>query len=105
MAELSRFDWLRKRTEKQLVQLMNHELDRGIHDARQALRSDETTAVAGPYRRAEKAFAEVSLLIPLVTEISEAERRAMESRLEDLGAMLGRVREHESESDHVCLAC
>lgn len=104
MAELSKFDWLRLRTEEQLVQLINHELDSGIRDARQALRSAETPAIARPYYRAQKAFDEVSRLIPLATEIGEAERRGIECRLEDLGSMLARVREHQSESNAVCLA-
>jgi hypothetical protein len=104
MAELSRFDKLRLRTEEQLIQLIDNELDRGIRDARHALRSAGTWAITEElYHRAQRSYAEVSRLIPLAAEISEDERSAMESRLEDLRRMLAPL-EPQTESDAVCLA-
>src|SRR5260370_6349804 len=46
MAELSKFDELRMKTEKQLIELVNSELDLGIREARQALGSADTWPVA-----------------------------------------------------------
>jgi Protein of unknown function (DUF2934) len=85
----SKFDELRLKTENQLVQLINHELDLGIRDARQALKSADTWAVAEACRRrAESTYAKASRLIPLVTEINENERSRVETRLERLQGML-----------------
>jgi hypothetical protein len=87
--EPTKFDQLRIKTEMQLVQLINAELDLGIRDARQALKSADAWAVAEACRRrANGAYATVSRLIPLVVEITESERRAVKSRLEHLRRML-----------------
>ena len=89
MAELSKFDELRIKTGKQLVELINNELDLGIRDARQALKTADTPAAAEKcYLRAKRAYAEVSLLIPLVAEITEDERNRVETRLEHLQGLL-----------------
>ena len=89
MAEICKFDELRVKTEGQLVRLINNELERGIRDARQALRSADTWAVAKTcYLRAKRAYAEASRLIPLIVEITEGELCRVESRLEDLQGML-----------------
>jgi hypothetical protein len=89
MAELSKFDELRIKTGEQLVQLINNELDHGIRDARQALKSTDTwAATEACHLRAKRAYAEVSLLIPLVAEITEDERGRAETRLEHLHRML-----------------
>jgi hypothetical protein len=71
-AEPSKFDELRIKTEKQLVELINSELDLGIRDARQALKSADTWTVAEEYnRRANRRYAKVTSLMPLVAEIPE----------------------------------
>jgi hypothetical protein len=89
MAELSKFDELRTKTGRQLVQLINNELDHGGRDAHQALKSADTWAAAEAwYLRAKRAYAEVSLLIPLVAEITADERGRAETRLEHLHGML-----------------
>jgi hypothetical protein len=103
MAELSKLDWLRVRTEEELLQLINHELDRGIRDARQVFRSAGDWAIAEElYHRAWKACDEVSRLVPLVGVITENERIAVESRLGELRGMLERVETHR-EPNAVCL--
>src|ERR1017187_2608202 len=87
--ELTKFDQLRIKTEMHLVQLINAELDLGIRDARQALKSADTWAVAEQFhRRANNAYAKASRLIPLVAEITENERSRVESRLDRLRRML-----------------
>ena len=87
--ELTKFDKLRIKTEVQLVRLINTELDLAIRDARQALKSVDTFAVAEECnRRANKAYTTVSRLIPLVVEITEDERRSVASRVEQLQRML-----------------
>ena len=87
--EPTKIDTLRIKTEEQLVQLINHELQLGIRDARQALRSVDTWTVAKEYhRRANRAYATVTRLIPLVVEITENERSEVESRLGHLRGML-----------------
>ena len=90
MVEVSKFDELRIKTRKQRVQLINNELDQGARDARQALKSADTwAATEACHLRAKRAYAEVSLLIPLVvTEITEDERSRAEKGLKHLQGML-----------------
>jgi hypothetical protein len=84
MGELSKFDELRLKTERQLVQLIDSELGLGVRHARQALRSADTWGVAEEcYSKAKRAYAEASRLIPLV-----GERGRWEARLAHLGEML-----------------
>lgn len=83
--EPTKFDTLRIKTEEQLVKLINHELHLGIRDARQALKSVDTWTVAKEYhRRANRAYATVTRLIPLV----ENDRSEVEARLGHLQGML-----------------
>ena len=85
----TKFDQLRIKTETQLVQLINAELDLGIRDARQALELADTWAVAEAcHRRATRAYANITRLIPLVVEITDEERNRAESKLERLERML-----------------
>jgi hypothetical protein len=85
MAEFCKFDELRIKTEEQLVQLIQNELERGIRSAQQALQSD----VAGEwYLRANRAYAEASRLIPLAVEMADDQRNRVESRLDHLRGML-----------------
>jgi hypothetical protein len=89
MAEVSKFDELRMKTGRELVQLINHDLDLGTRDARQALTSADTWAFAEDcYRRAKRAYAEAFRLIPLTAEIAGDERSRVESRLQNLKGML-----------------
>ena len=87
--EPTKFDQLRLKTEMQLVKLINIELDLGIQDARQALRSADTwPAREECSRRANRAYARAVRLLPLGVEIAEDERSRVESRLEHLQRML-----------------
>ena len=87
--EPTKFDKLRMKTEMQLVQLIGAELDLGIRDARQALKSVDTAAIVEEcQRRAEKACVKVARLIPLVAEMTEDERNRVESKFNRLQRML-----------------
>ena len=87
--EPTKFDQLRIKTEIQLVQLISSELDLGIRDAQQALKSADTWAVAEAcHRRANRAYAKASHLIPAVGEIAEDALSRVESRLGNLQGML-----------------
>ena len=89
MAVLCRFDDLSMKTDQQLVQLVNKELDLGIRCARQALRSaGDWVSAEGHYRRAKQAYVEASLLIPLLREISQDQRSRCEAGRERLREML-----------------
>ena len=89
MTHLSKLDELRSKTQKELVQIINHGLDLGIRDAGQALQSDDPSVVAEECcLRATTSYVRVSRLIPLVVDIPADERRRLESRLEDLKGML-----------------
>ena len=87
--EPTKFDKLRIKTDMQLVRLIKAEMDWGIQEARQALRSADTRHVREECnRRANRAYARVARLLPLVVEITEDERSRMESRLNCLQRML-----------------
>ena len=89
MTGLPKFDELRFKTDRQLIQLVNNELDLGIREARHALRSCDNRAVAEDhYLRTKRAYAEASLLMPLAGEIPEEERDRWEEKLDDLHGML-----------------
>jgi hypothetical protein len=87
MAELSKFDELRIKTDQQLIQIIHHGLDLGILHARQALRSDTWVVAAECCHRAKTSYVYMSRLVPLVDFATE-DRRSVESRLEYLKGML-----------------
>jgi Protein of unknown function (DUF2934) len=87
--EPTRFDKLRIKTEMQLIHVIKAELNLGIQEARQALKSADTRPVREECnRRAGRAYARAARLLPLVVEITEDERSRVESRLEYLQRML-----------------
>jgi hypothetical protein len=89
MAELSKFDELRIKTEDELVQLVNNKLEIGIREAREAYGCTDARGLAeGHYLKAKGACAEVSRLIPLVGEIPQDQRGPWEARLRQLREML-----------------
>jgi Protein of unknown function (DUF2934) len=87
--ESTKFDQLRIRTDRQLIRIITTDLDLAIREARQALKSADTWAVAEAcYRRANRAYVEAFRLIPLAVELTSDERSAVESKLERLERML-----------------
>jgi hypothetical protein len=89
MAALSRFDELRMKTDKQLIQLVHVALNLGICEARHALKFADTWALAEDrYVRTRKLFADAARLIPLTGEIPEEDRNRLETKLAHLREML-----------------
>src|SRR6266481_4682003 len=88
MAEPSKFDELRSKTDGELLQLINKELDLGIREAHQALSADIWAFAEGHYLRAQRAYARVSQWIPLVAEIPDKVRDRPERRVPHLREML-----------------
>jgi DUF2934 family protein len=87
MAELPKFDELRARTDRELAQLINSELDLGVCEAREALSAGTWAFAEGHYVRAQRAYARALRLIPLIDEIP-VDERGPEERLEHLREML-----------------
>ncbi len=105
MFELSKFDELRNKTENQLVRLIDNQLDRGIRDARYALSSADSRAVAEELcLRAKRAHAEASLLLSLTAEISADVRSRLDFRLNYLTGLLERAFEAQNDPSTVCAA-
>lgn len=88
VAEISKFDELRSKTDKELVQIIDNGLDLGIRQAHLAFKSADTWDVAERCcLRAKTTYVQVSRLLPLVV-IATEERSRVESRLEHLKGML-----------------
>jgi len=69
--------------------MVNNSLALGIREARYALKSADTWALAEEhFLKAKKLHAEASRLIPLADEMLEDERHRLEGRLEHLREML-----------------
>jgi hypothetical protein len=89
MAELSKFHELRTKTQGQLIQLINNELELGVREARQALKSADSWAFAEAcYRQAKSAYANASRLVALVGEIPEQDRNQLAAKVAHLREML-----------------
>jgi hypothetical protein len=88
MNGLSKFDQLRIKTDRELIQLANHQLDFGFRAALEALNSADNSATADGYLRAREVCASVSRLILLLSENGADERQRMQSRLEHLQVMV-----------------
>jgi len=86
---LSKFDELRLKTDRELLQLLNDDLNTGLGAACNALRSMHDLASAREqYLKAKRAQNEVVRLVHAVNSISEDERKALESRLNRLQRIL-----------------
>jgi hypothetical protein len=89
MAVLCRFDELRVKTDKQLLQVVNSTLDRGVRQVSHALRSCDNRAIAGDHHlRAKRAYGEAARLVPLIGQIVGHERSGVEAKLEHLKKVL-----------------
>ena len=75
MSELAKFAILRAKTDRELVAVIAHQLDRGLRLARMD---------SAPRAEAERAYAEAVLLLPRVYALPEAERRWLENKISDL---------------------
>lgn len=77
---------LRARTDRDVLILVQRELDRGF-----ALVSVANVGASPLFVQAEKAYARAQSLLPRIAGLSAAERSALEARLEDLGSRLDRI--------------
>ena len=87
MAELPKFDELRAKTDRELTQLINSELDPGACEARQALSAGTWAFAEGHYVRAQQLYTKALHLIPLIDEIP-ADELGPKERLGHLREML-----------------
>jgi hypothetical protein len=80
MNRQSKLAELRAKTDRQLVILIRSALDDGLRSARAS--EEETCA------QAERAYSEVLALLPTVCDVTDAERRLLESKLARLRGLL-----------------
>jgi hypothetical protein len=80
MNRQSKLAELRAKTDRQLVTLIRSRLDDGLASARAS--AAETCA------EAKRAYSEVRVLLPAVRDVTEAERRRLESKLARLRELL-----------------
>jgi hypothetical protein len=81
MSRQAKLAELRAKTDRQLVMLIRSRLDDGLRSAR-ASAEEETCA------EAERAYSEVLALLPTVRDVTETERRGLESKLARLRELL-----------------
>lgn|SRR5579871_1297563 len=87
--EASKIAELRSKTDRQLVILITSRLNHGIYCARLAGEAESGWFSAeSSQSSAASAYDEVRALLPLVGEISTAERRRLEEKFEDLRRLL-----------------
>jgi hypothetical protein len=85
MRSLSKFDQLRLKTDRELIELITHELDLGFRAALEALNSGDHSPSAENYLPTDE---NVIRLISLLSESSADERNWLQSRLEHLRVMV-----------------
>ncbi len=89
MTGVSKFDELRMKTDRQVIQLVKNTLDAGVRNARQALLCAEDWALARDlYHKAKNAHWQAARLLPLAVDFRQEEHRELASGLERLGGML-----------------
>jgi hypothetical protein len=87
--ELTKLDELRSKTDRQLVRFITSRLDVGLNYARLVADPEAGWASAEAFQsRAAKAYDEARSLLPWVNDLSKAERRRLESKLQQLGELL-----------------
>jgi len=89
---MCKYDELRQKTEGQLHRLIDHELDLGIREAREAVRSAAWRSAQPHFLDAYRASARASRLMQLVEGVSAEDRMRWERRIAQLRDMLDRNR-------------
>jgi hypothetical protein len=90
-SELAKLAGLRAKTDRQLLQLINSRLERGLRLARLHVTvcSNTVNDCQDQHRaKAEGAYAEALKLLPTVYDPDELERRQIESKLDELQTVL-----------------
>jgi predicted phage-related endonuclease len=89
MRELCKFDELRVKTDNELLELLNGEIEFGIAAAREGLKgAEDLSSMTQSYWKAKHAHTEVSRLLSLAYEGPVAERVQLQARLQRLSRML-----------------
>ena len=90
---------LRKKTDEELIQLINNELDYGIRAARQVSNFADTwtRSVEEIYSKAKRVHGEASRLMQFC-EVSDNEVNELEARLQRLGEILDALASIEDET-------
>jgi hypothetical protein len=88
MAQICKYDELRLKTERQLHQLIDRELEHGIREAQRGLSRESWTLAEGHYLRAQRARATALHFIRLLDRISSRERECWEAKLGKLCEMI-----------------
>lgn len=89
MTAITKYDQLRLKTDKQLVQLIHDALDLGICSALEALESaGRRTTVDTAWLAAKNAHVEASRLLRVAGDLGGEERRTLESKQERLRGLL-----------------
>jgi hypothetical protein len=81
MDSLSRFDELRIKTDNELLEVLSNELNAGLGAAFAALRSLDPVSAEGGYRKAQRAYDDVSRLLPVAPTVTEHERHSLNAKL------------------------
>ena len=85
---------LRAKTDRQLLEYIGNRLDSGLTYGRLASDPDARNRWASVdmfEERASKAYDEAQSLLPLVRNLTRAERRVLQAKTEELGRLLGRA--------------
>jgi hypothetical protein len=97
MAKLCRFDQLRLKTDRELLQVVHHALALGLREARHAIQfSGSWTEAEGYCRSAKRAYTEAARLIHLAGAVSEEERNQLAARLKHLWELLEAISDLDS---------
>jgi hypothetical protein len=88
MDSLSRFDELRIKTDNELLQVLSNELNAGLGAAFAALRSFDPVSAEGAYRKGQRAYDDVSRLLPVTSSTTEQVRHSLNAKLYRLRKML-----------------
>jgi hypothetical protein len=101
----AKLDQLRNKTNRELVSLISHKLDRGLAFAR-VLEGDEgrqNWSSTEHFRvHAEDAYTEANAWMPLLTGATKLERRCLELKLRELRSALDRVTNVEIRVQAAC---
>ncbi len=88
-SETDKYSELRAKTDRQLIVVIDKALRRGLEAARTLSSATRVNGTAARLRDiAGTCYAEAATLLPLVYEIEEPERAALEARLGELRAWL-----------------
>jgi hypothetical protein len=97
MSRESKLVELRRKTDRDLVVLVQRELNRGLTVADVA-----ATKGSPAYAQAERAYQMVKTCLPLISGLDQDERRDLELRLRELGAALDRQPSERIKRDFAC---